>query len=120
MADARYFRAQAELCLQLAQQISNQREADNLRAMAARHTARAEALETGAEPPMLSASSPCDESRSACINRTVCDYNQVEGPRRTSLLVKVASCRNGDTRGEGGLRVDVQICCFAGSYFKTK
>jgi hypothetical protein len=54
VAGARYFRAQAELCLQLAQLISNRRDADNLRAMAAEYAARADAVKT--EPPMLNIS----------------------------------------------------------------
>jgi hypothetical protein len=46
--DARYFRAQAERCLAMAQQISNRKDADDLRAMAARYLQQALALE--AEP----------------------------------------------------------------------
>jgi hypothetical protein len=61
MADARYFCSQAELCLQIARQISNRRDADNLRAMAAQYEARAEVLETDIEPPTLNASKSSDE-----------------------------------------------------------
>jgi hypothetical protein len=61
MADARYFRSQAELCVQLAQQNSNRRNAENLRAAAAQYVARAEAVETDIEPPTLSASKSPDE-----------------------------------------------------------
>jgi len=45
MQDARHFRAQAEFCLELAEQISDPRDAENLRATAAEHFSRAEELE---------------------------------------------------------------------------
>jgi len=57
MRDARYLRAQAELCLEMAQQVSDQATSENLRAEAARHHAEADGLETGVkaweikEPP---------------------------------------------------------------------
>ena len=56
MQDARYLRAHAEFCLNLAAQISDGREAQNLRLMAADYLARAQKLEAGAdEPPELNA-----------------------------------------------------------------
>jgi hypothetical protein len=51
--DARYLRAQAEMCLAMAQQISDRKDADELRAMAARYLERAAALEAGAEHARL-------------------------------------------------------------------
>jgi hypothetical protein len=57
MRDARYLRAQAELCLEMARQMSDQTSADNLRAEAARYQAEATEIETGVktweikEPP---------------------------------------------------------------------
>jgi hypothetical protein len=54
--DARYLRSQAELCLQMAEQISARKDADNLRAMATKYLAQAVAQETGSEQPKLSAS----------------------------------------------------------------
>ena len=47
MQDARYFRAQAECCLKLANQVGEAHTAENLRAAAARHFAKAVELETG-------------------------------------------------------------------------
>jgi hypothetical protein len=47
MRDARYLRAQAELCLEMARQVSDRAIADNLRAEAARHHAEATEIETG-------------------------------------------------------------------------
>jgi hypothetical protein len=45
MASARYHRGQAELCLEMARQISDRLAADALRAEAARHFDRATGLE---------------------------------------------------------------------------
>jgi len=45
MRDAAYLRAQAELCLELARQISDPKAAANLRADAARYHAEVAALE---------------------------------------------------------------------------
>jgi hypothetical protein len=59
--DARYFRTQAELCRQLAQQISNRTDAEYLRAMAKRFLERALALENGRELTGLRASKTADE-----------------------------------------------------------
>jgi len=55
--DARYLHAHAEFCLSLAAQISDGREAQNLRLTAADYLARAQKLEAGAtdEPPALNA-----------------------------------------------------------------
>jgi hypothetical protein len=47
MRDARYLRAQAELCLEMARQMSDQTTADNLRTEAARYHAEAAEIETG-------------------------------------------------------------------------
>jgi hypothetical protein len=47
MRDARYLRAQAELCLEMARQMSDQAVAENLRAEAARYHAEANEIETG-------------------------------------------------------------------------
>jgi hypothetical protein len=48
MRDAKYLRAQAELCLEMACQMSDQTTADNLRAEAARY--HAEAAESEHQP----------------------------------------------------------------------
>ena len=47
MRDAHYFRAQAELCLELAYQMSDQVTAENLRAQAARYHEQAAEIEAG-------------------------------------------------------------------------
>jgi hypothetical protein len=47
MRDARYLRAQAELCLEMARQVSDRATADNLREEADRHHAEATEIETG-------------------------------------------------------------------------
>jgi hypothetical protein len=47
MRDARYLRAQATLCLEIAGQVGDRRAADTLRAEAARYHAEAEEIETG-------------------------------------------------------------------------
>ena len=47
MRDARYLRCQAELCLQIAHQVSDAASAENLRAEAARYHAEAAEIETG-------------------------------------------------------------------------
>jgi hypothetical protein len=59
--DAGYFRSQAVLCRQLAQQISNRMDADYLRAMAERFLQRAHALENGSKPTGLRASKTADQ-----------------------------------------------------------
>jgi hypothetical protein len=57
MRDARYLRAQAALCLEMARQVSDRATAVNLRAEAARYQAEAAEIETGVktwelkEPP---------------------------------------------------------------------
>ena len=51
MPDAGYFRSQAELCLRLAAQISDRREADALRVRAAHYEARAVEVETSRPAP---------------------------------------------------------------------
>ena len=47
MRDARYLRAQVELCLEIAHQISDQAMSESLRADAARYHAEAAEIETG-------------------------------------------------------------------------
>jgi hypothetical protein len=49
--DARYWRDQAALCLEMARQMSDRRTADNLRATAAQYFAKATALEAEISPP---------------------------------------------------------------------
>jgi hypothetical protein len=49
MENARYFRDQATLCLEIAQHMSDPHAAENLRGSAAKHFARATELEKGAE-----------------------------------------------------------------------
>ena len=49
MRDARYLRAQAQFCLDMARQVSDAATADNLVAEAARYHAEAEEIETGAK-----------------------------------------------------------------------
>lgn len=51
MPDAGYFRSQAQLCLRLADQISDRREADALRVRAAQYEARAVQVETSRRAP---------------------------------------------------------------------
>jgi hypothetical protein len=57
MRDARYLRAQAVLCLEMACQVGDRAASDNLRAEAARYHAEAAEIETGVktrelkEPP---------------------------------------------------------------------
>ena len=50
MQDARYLRAQAALCLQIADQMSDPKSAEKMRADAARYHERAAQLEAGEEP----------------------------------------------------------------------
>jgi hypothetical protein len=57
--DARYFRSRAELCLTMAQQMSDPRAAQNLRTMAALYIERAIVLENR-QTPSRSASSADD------------------------------------------------------------
>ena len=47
MRDARYLRAQADLCLEMARQVSDRATANNLRVEAARYHAEATEIETG-------------------------------------------------------------------------
>ena len=55
MRDARYLRAQAEFCLQMAHQVSDAATADKLRAEAARYHAEATEIETGVKTLELKA-----------------------------------------------------------------
>ena len=50
MQDARYLRAQAELCFDIARQLSNRQVADNLRAAAAQYLVRATEAENSTAP----------------------------------------------------------------------
>jgi hypothetical protein len=50
MRDARYWRAQAQLCLDIARQMSDSRTADDLRATAADFFARATEFESQTDP----------------------------------------------------------------------
>ena len=50
MRDANYLRAEAELCLEIARQISDHEAAENLRAEAARYQAEAAAMERADRP----------------------------------------------------------------------
>jgi hypothetical protein len=51
MRDAKYLRAQAELCLEMARQVSDETTAGNLRAEAARHHAEAAEIGSVDQPP---------------------------------------------------------------------
>jgi len=53
MEDARYLRAQAALCLEIADQMSDPKSREKMRASAAEYHARAEALEEGEEIPRV-------------------------------------------------------------------
>lgn len=50
MRDAEYLRTQAELCLEIARQMSDRQTADNLKEEAARYRAEAAAAEAGGQP----------------------------------------------------------------------
>ena len=55
MRDARYLRAQAAFCMEMAGQVSDQATYDNLHAEAARYHAEAEEIETGAKTSVIDA-----------------------------------------------------------------
>jgi hypothetical protein len=55
MRDARYLRAQAAFCLEIAGQMSDAATCENLRAEAARYHAEAEEIDTGAKTPVINA-----------------------------------------------------------------
>jgi hypothetical protein len=55
MRDARYLRAQAELCLEMARQVGDRAAADGLRAEAARYHAEATEIESGVKTPVMKA-----------------------------------------------------------------
>ena len=55
MRDARYLRAQAELCLEMARQVGDPVTADNLVAEAARYHAEAEKIESGVKASVTTA-----------------------------------------------------------------
>ena len=50
MRDARYLRAQAEFCLEMARQMSDRQTAERLKMQAARYHAEAADLEVGEQP----------------------------------------------------------------------
>ena len=56
MRDAQYLRAQAELCLELARQISDHQTVENLQAESARYHAEAAAIEAAGQPGSTSRS----------------------------------------------------------------
>ncbi|MGC2451179.1 MAG: hypothetical protein WA592_00065 [Pseudolabrys sp.] len=60
MRDARYLRAQAELCLEMARQMSDQRA--SVRAEAARYHAEAAEIETGSKTQVITAAPPINEA----------------------------------------------------------
>ena len=53
MRDARYLRAQAELCLEMARQVGDRAASDGLRAEAAHYHTEAAEIETGVKTPVL-------------------------------------------------------------------
>ena len=53
MQDARYLRAQAALCLEIADQMSDPKSREKMRADAAEYHARAAALEEGEDMPRV-------------------------------------------------------------------
>lgn len=53
MQDARYFREHAELCLEMARQVSDRRTAESLRLDARHYFKRASDLESSAKPATL-------------------------------------------------------------------
>ena len=55
MRDARYLRAQAELCLEMARQVGDRATSDNLRAEAARYHAEAEEINPGSDTVLKAA-----------------------------------------------------------------
>ena len=57
MRDAIYLRAQAELCLEMARQVSDPIASDDLRAEAARFHAEAAEIETGVQTSVARATS---------------------------------------------------------------
>ena len=57
MRDARYLRAQAQFCLEMARQVSDAATADNLRVEAARYHAEADEIETGVNTSVAKAAS---------------------------------------------------------------
>ena len=62
MRDARYLRAQAKLCLEIAGQVGDRRAADTLRAEAARYHAEAAEIETGSKTQVITAAPPINEA----------------------------------------------------------
>jgi hypothetical protein len=58
MRDARYLRAQAELCIEIARQMSDRKTAENLRAEAARHHAEANEIEDAGQQRSQSNAGP--------------------------------------------------------------
>jgi hypothetical protein len=60
MRDAKYFRARAEQCLNIARLMSDRTAADRLRVEAAENIGRAVALEARSDPPVSNSSAPAD------------------------------------------------------------
>jgi ABC-type Zn uptake system ZnuABC Zn-binding protein ZnuA len=61
MQDARYLRAQAHLCLNIANQLSDPEAAEKMRAQAARYHARAAEIEDPEKPTLSAASKKIEE-----------------------------------------------------------
>ncbi len=60
MRDAKYFRARAEQCLNIASLMSDRTAADRLRVEAAENIGRAVALETRSDPPVANSSATAE------------------------------------------------------------
>jgi hypothetical protein len=58
MSEAQYFRSQAALCIEIANQISDSTQAENLRTEAANYLARAKQIEETQITPTTSISKP--------------------------------------------------------------
>ena len=84
MRDARYLRAQAEFCLEMARQMSDQTTSENLRAEAARYHAEATEIETGVKTPGIKASP--ERELIPCLKRSMSALviNAAHAPRTVS------------------------------------
>ena len=60
MRDAPYLRAQVELCMEMARQMSDQAAAESLRAEAERYHAEAMEIETGVKAAVINAAPEAD------------------------------------------------------------
>jgi len=81
MRDAHYFRTQAELCLELARQMSDPVTADNLRAQAARYHEQAAEVEECRE---LARIAPTAEHRARLA--TMCELGKISQKNAKSGL----------------------------------